>query len=125
MMYPAPSMSFFMGGEEFNDSISVVTVVFGGGAVNDGNWPGYNVPATVAGPDTNEESVETVPPTLRFMADADKPNSIGDYPCRQCAASGHWGAPHAMVSVDGRWYLRTYAPDPRSAKRYPPRGGVG
>lgn len=122
MTQPNPPLAFWMGGEDFSDAISMVTLVFGADAVDDGNFPGYAVPSGVAGPDDDSDSVETVPPTQMFTANADKPNSISDGPVRQCAASGHWGAKHAMVVVDGLWYLRDFAPEPRSAKRYPQTG---
>lgn len=121
MIQPSPPFAFWMGGEHWNDPISACTVVFGGTAVDDGNWPGYAESGGVE-PDDDSQSVECLPPTLQFTAEPDKPAAHRSYPLRQCAATGPWGAPHAMVLVDGRWYLRACAPDPRSMKRYPPHG---
>jgi len=112
-----------MGGENYNDAISTVTVVFGGGAIDDGNWPGDVIDPEALDPDTDWDSIETVPPSHMTMVQRDKPNSITDYPIRICAATGLYGAPSAMVNIDGRWYLRAYAPDPRRSKKYWPRFG--
>jgi hypothetical protein len=121
MIYPAPPLAFFMGGEGYNDPIAMATVVFGGGAIDDGNWPGDRVDTEAADPDVDFDSLETVPAEHMVIFEENKPSSLGDYPVRRCAASGYWGAVHAMVNVDGQWYLRRYAPDSRSRKRYPPR----
>ena len=111
MIYPSPPMAFFMGGESYHDAIVIATLVFGAGAIDDGNWPGSTAVA-----DRDNDSCETVPPTHMFVAESDKPTGRGDYPLRQCAASGHFGAPHAMVRIDGRWYLRDYAPNQRQRR---------
>lgn len=111
-----------MGGETWNDYFVVVTGVFGTNLVDDGLIPGYMVPDDVAGPDSDANSLEPVPNTVMFVANPNKPTSTNDYPLRKCEASGYWGAPHAMVQVDGRFYLREFAPDPRLAKKYPERG---
>lgn len=109
MILPVPPFAFFMGGETQSDWFAMAGVIFGGGATDDGNWPGGGGSAEANDPDTDGDSTETVPATHRFMADSDRPTSFADYPVRQCAASGHWGAAHAMVCVEGRWYLRRFA----------------
>ena len=109
-----------MGGERFHDPLSMVTMVFGGSATNDGNWPGYVTPAGTSGPEDDDDSTLCFPPTHTFMVEADKPRSVGDYPVRICAATGYAGAAHAMIRIDGKWYLRRHAPAPWAAKRYRP-----
>ena len=123
MTQPQPPFAWFKGGEDWSDTINMVTLIHGADAVDDGNFPGYVVPDYINGPDTNEDSHITVPQTYMPIRPSDMPNDSRDYPVRQCSLSGKFGARHAMVSVEGRWYLRSYARDTRRSKRYPPLGG--
>jgi hypothetical protein len=86
MLDISPPFAARMGGEGGHDLVSIATVVFGHSEH-----------------DTFGE----------FLADCDRPNSFNDYPVRRCAATGHLGARHAMTCVNGRWYLRRYAPERR------------
>lgn len=121
MMEPVAPFAFFMGGEKWSDVISITSVVFGANPTDDSNFPGYTPPAGYADPDDDSDSTICTPTTSMFTPQHAKPKSHGDYPLRQCQASGLWGAPHAMTCVDGRWYLVDFAPLPRAAKRYPAR----
>lgn len=116
MTEPAPPFAFYMGGEVYHDALNVATLVFGGSATDDGNWPG-SLYAEGPLPDDDGDSTLVFPPTHRFVADGDRPAGPGDYPVRICAATGYAGAPHAMVFTAGRWYLRRYAPAEASPRR--------
>ena len=121
MITAAPPFACYQGGEDFNDPVTIVTLIWGVNNVDDWALPGLTVPPNTFGPDTDADNIQDVPNNFRFIANEDKPQNAGDYPILRCTESGFWGAPHAMVTVDGRWYLKRFAPEPRANKKYPGR----
>ncbi len=122
MTQPMPPFAFFMGGNFPSFPMGLTTVVHGAQAVQDALWPAYPPQSGTSEPDYAYDNPNTVPDNHIFMMQGDKPQGPTDYPAKMCAATGMWGAPSAMVCVDGQWYLRDYAPDSRIAKKYPPVG---